>query len=77
MAVGPFEHIEKAGPKETIEELLEVATLRQVPKNGQPAQWIVTSTPEVTQELVEHTVHYMAINNVFPGVIKNWKKASI
>ncbi len=65
---------DKLIPRETIEELLSVATFAPSAKNGQPAQWIVTSTPEVTQELVEHTVHYMAINNVVPGVIKNWKK---
>ncbi|SOB59126.1 Nitroreductase [Pseudodesulfovibrio profundus] len=65
---------DKTIPEEEIEELVRLSTFAPSAKNGQPARWIVTRTPQVTQELVEHTVHYMAINNVFPGVIKNWKK---
>lgn len=61
-------------PEETLVELLEVARFAPSAKNGQPSQWIVTRSAEVTQELVGHVAHYMAINNVFPGVIKNWKK---
>lgn len=61
-------------PDDDIKEMLRVASFAPSAKNGQPASWIVTRNPEVTQELVGHVVHYMAINNVFPGVIKNWKK---
>ena len=64
----------KTVPEETLTDLLRVSSFAPSAKNGQPARWIVTRTPEVTQELVSHVVHYMSLNNVFPGVIKNWKK---
>jgi len=65
---------DKTIPEETLLELLGVAAFAPSAKNGQPARWIVTRSAETTQELVSHVVHYMSINNVFPGVIKNWKK---
>lgn len=55
-------------------DLLGLSTFAPSAKNGQPARWIVTRTPEATRRLAEHTVDFMAINNVFPGVIKNWEK---
>jgi len=61
-------------PDDTITELLDVSRFAPSAKNGQPARWIVTRTPEATRKLAELTVEFIAINNVFPGVVKNWEK---
>ncbi|CCH49660.1 nitroreductase family protein [Pseudodesulfovibrio piezophilus] len=68
------EYRAKPLPEALISELLTLSTFAPSAKNGQPARWIVTRTPAATRELAEHTVDFMAINNVFPGVIKNWEK---
>ncbi len=65
---------DKCIPEDVMEELLGVASFAPSAKNGQPAQWVVTRTSETTRRLAELTVEFMAINNVFPGVIKNWEK---
>ncbi|MBI9078562.1 MAG: nitroreductase family protein [Pseudodesulfovibrio sp.] len=65
---------DKLVPEEVVVQLLEIASFAPSAKNGQPARWIVTRTPEATSRLAELTVEFMAINNVFPGVIKNWEK---
>lgn len=65
---------DKTIPDDVIRELLEVSRFAPSAKNGQPASWVVTRTPEATRKLAELTVEFMAINNVFPGVIKNWEK---
>jgi len=65
---------DKCIPESVVEDLLDVAAFAPSAKNGQPAQWVVTRTPEATRRLAELTVEFMAINNVFPGVIKNWEK---
>lgn len=57
-----------------ITELLDLASCAPSAKNGQPARWLVTRTPEATRRMAELTVEFMSINNVFPGVIKNWEK---
>lgn len=65
---------DKTIPDEVISELLDVSRFAPSAKNGQPAQWIVTRTPEATRRLAELTVEFMRINNVYPGIIKNWEK---
>jgi len=65
---------DKPIPEEVVGQLLEVSCFAPSAKNGQPARWIVTRTPESTRRLAELTVEFMAINNVFPGVIRNWEK---
>lgn len=65
---------DKTVPDELLNEIMEVATFAPSAKNGQPAEWLVTRDPEVTRELAGLTVRFMALNNVFPGVIKNWEK---
>ncbi len=64
----------KTVPRDVVRHLLEISGFAPSAKNGQPARWIVTRTPEATRSLAEMTVEFMAINNVFPGVIKNWNK---
>ncbi|MGL1863669.1 MAG: nitroreductase family protein [Pseudodesulfovibrio sp.] len=64
---------DKTIPDDVIADLLDVSRFAPSAKNGQPARWIVTRTPEATRKLAELTVEFMGINNVFPGVIKNWK----
>jgi nitroreductase/ferredoxin len=61
-------------PEGVVAELLDVARFAPSAKNGQPARWIVTRSREATRRLAGLTVEFMAINNVFPGVIKNWEK---
>lgn len=64
----------KTIPDNVIKEILEVSRFAPSAKNGQPARWVVTRTPESTRKLAELTVEFMSINNVFPGIIKNWEK---
>ena len=65
---------DKLIPEKTVSHLFNTSRFAPSAKNGQPARWIVTRTPEATRKLAELTVEFMAINNVFPGVIKNWEK---
>ncbi|QGY39733.1 4Fe-4S dicluster domain-containing protein [Pseudodesulfovibrio cashew] len=65
---------DKTVPEDVIADILAVAGYAPSAKNGQPADWIVTRDPEVTRELAGLTVRFMAINNVYPGLIKNWEK---
>jgi len=65
---------DKLVPNEVLGQLLDVSRFAPSAKNGQPARWIVTRSAEATRKLAGLTVEFMAINNVFPGVIKNWEK---
>lgn len=64
---------DKLLPDDLVAHLVNVARFAPSAHNGQPARWIVTRSRETTRRLAELTVEFMAINNVFPGVIKNWK----
>lgn len=61
-------------PEDIISELLDVSRFAPSAKNGQPARWIVTRTPQATRKLAGLTVDFIRINNVMPGVVKNWEK---
>lgn len=59
-------------PQDMVEHLINVARFAPSAHNGQPARWIITRSRETTRRLAELTVEFMALNNVFPGVIRNW-----
>lgn len=65
---------DKPVSEDVLTHLLDVSRFAPSAKNGQPAQWIVTRSASATRKLAELTVEFIAINNVFPGVIKNWEK---
>lgn len=65
---------DKPIPEDIIVELLDVSRFAPSAKNGQPARWIITRHRAATERLAALTVEYMAINNVFPGIVRNWER---
>ncbi|NDV18102.1 4Fe-4S dicluster domain-containing protein [Pseudodesulfovibrio sp. JC047] len=65
---------DKVVPEDVLNHLFRVSRFAPSAKNGQPARWIVTRSPEATHRLAGMTVEYMATHSVLPGVVKNWAR---
>ncbi|MCJ2165689.1 MULTISPECIES: nitroreductase family protein [unclassified Pseudodesulfovibrio] len=65
---------DKVIPEDVLNRLFSISRFAPSAKNGQPARWIITRTPQATRRLAGLTVEYMATHSVFPGVVKNWSK---